>query len=106
MAAAFSIAVISPSTALDPGSDLQFSTSLWPNPASDRVHLRVNLGQESTLDFQIVNLQGQTVLESPEAFYLPGEHAFNFDVRNLSSGIYLARFRINGENIVRKLLIE
>ena len=70
--------------------------SLYPNPVRNELHI---LNANSSLKFiTIYNALGQLVLSSNNDKFI--------DVSNLLSGLYLVRLHTQGEEIIKKIVIE
>lgn len=106
MLSAFTFAVVDQSTSANPAAEASASLEMWPNPAHDQVSIRLELQNNAPVSAQIVDLQGRLVFETTEKRLAPGQHTFNFNLHQLPSGLYLARVKIGGESIVRKLMVD
>jgi len=85
-----------------PGAaSLQENTvTMYPNPASNRVTIRLN-GATGNIAVKIINIAGQTVIEKEDL----SENVFDLDVSVQPKGIYFVEI-INGTNITRRKLIK
>ena len=70
--------------------------TIYPNPATDLVHIAVNPGQVIEL-IQIVDLNGKVVLETTDT---------NLSLNKLNNGTYLAAVRCSGGQVIKKLLVK
>jgi len=75
--------------------------SISPNPFRDLAVISYNLGKASEIELSIYNLKGQKVRTLFQGTQPKGEQAMAWDGcdqdgRNLASGIYLMRLRLNG----------
>lgn len=73
----------------------------FPNPASEHITVQVNgLQKNHTLDFSLVNMQGQTV-----RYTRTNAHQYTFERSQLPAGSYLYKVRSAGSLIASGLLI-
>jgi hypothetical protein len=85
---------------------LATDVQLYPNPVEDRLHVYVGnslRGVEGLVQVDVVNLLGQRVLEM-NCNLIDGQGAV--DVQGLSAGVYYLRIHAEGEEVVRKFMIE
>ncbi len=71
-------------------------TSLFPNPATDRLQLNLSLDGNAATEVQIVNMLGQNLLKVEPGNLPAGEHHFEFDTGQFPQGIYFLILRANG----------
>ncbi len=69
---------------------------VWPNPLNEKGFVGVTLFKPCELTFILTDLSGRQVLLKNEGWKVAGEHAFDFDVSELSAGTYI--FSIQGGN--------
>ncbi|GAA4468132.1 hypothetical protein GCM10023189_52930 [Nibrella saemangeumensis] len=91
-------------TSLAPGyPNEDIHISVFPNPTSDRVQVRVSSRRASTLKLQMMSSNGRVLGEcssaSPEA-----EHLSEFGMVNLPTGLYLLRTEIGGRSYMQKIV--
>jgi Peptidase family M28 len=67
----------------------------YPNPANGVVHVRLTT-QGGTGSLSLVDALGNTVLEMNDGLLASGKHAFSFDARALTPGLYALRSVRNG----------
>ena len=80
-----------------------------PNPFSDYLDIDLNLGKDSRLIIEVVNIMGQKVTIITDKVVSAGTFHAEWDGKDSSgnyvnSGIYLVRFSINGENSVERIV--
>ena len=75
---------------------------LYPNPASDKISVKLKNNNLSYNDISIVNSLGQVVKTQK----LNNDLDFNIDVSDLSSGFYLLNIHTNSSTTTKKLIIE
>jgi len=79
------------------------SFSLFPNPANDKVNLRLELNDVKEVSVVWYDVLGQTVMERTEARVKSFEEQFNAAV--LPQGIYMVRIKIGNEELSSKLTV-
>ena len=75
---------------------------LYPNPASDKITVKLKNNNLSYNDISIINSLGQVVKTQK----LNNDLDFNIDVSDLSSGFYLLNIHTNSSTTTKKLIIE
>lgn len=67
---------------------------LYPQPITDKINVDLELDKAFDLQYQIINLNGQLVLQGPSKKYQIGSHTIQIPL-DLSSGFYLLRIEDN-----------
>lgn len=75
--------------------------TLYPNPATDMLHLRGEYNKASTV--KVMDLQGRTVLQRDLA---PFNGTTTFDVGSFSKGMYIFEWSSAAGNFTRKVVLE
>jgi hypothetical protein len=70
----------------------------YPNPFNPSTMIRVHLPVNTHLRLAIYNILGEFISELTNADYSSGTYEFNFEARDLSSGIYI--YRIESSNYI------
>ncbi|MBF9236649.1 lamin tail domain-containing protein [Hymenobacter sp. BT683] len=86
---------------------LSAQTQLFPNPASASFRVQLPLlRSKAAVSATLSNALGQTVLT--RSLSAPAGQAIHaeFDVRGLARGIYTLRLTMDGEQVVRKVVVE
>lgn len=78
--------------------------SLFPNPAKDRTTIRFE-GEGMAYTLQVVNVNGQVVLEPFSGKKLSGEHTIPIEIETLKDGFYSVRLMSEKEIKVAKLIV-
>ena len=93
------------------GIDEQFRTEnstlrieLFPNPASDVVHIQYFLEQSTTSDITVINHLGQTMMHIREGWNPDGLHKRNIDISGLPAGLYFIQMQSGGVAATAKLV--
>jgi len=79
--------------------------SIYPNPASGNVFVKVTTREATEAQCIVVDLLGKTVLEQPFILTM-GENMQMFNIEKLRKGIYVVRLTINGETVNQKLVVD
>lgn len=90
------------------GNSLSLSTSWHPNPTHNGAILELKLDQDSKLDVEILNMQGQSLLKPIQGEKLSqGTHRKKLDVSNLPAGIYYTRITSeSGSEVIKWVKLE
>ncbi len=85
----------------------QFSKSIsfYPNPVSSKVTFVVNLPASDFGSLKIYNLQGFEVATVVENRKIPEKFTIQFDVNDLSGGIYVYQLRIQDFVVTKKMVV-
>jgi spore coat protein A len=84
--------------------DMEFKAV--PNPFNSRLRLQFTLRQTATVSLIIYNAQGAVVRQLYQGRKDAGVQEFELDGTKLSSGTYFCELIMNGEKLVRKLVLE
>jgi hypothetical protein len=74
-----------------------------PNPFNPSTTIKFGLPEQSKVTLSVYNILGQKVFEATEKNLAAGEHSYNFNASQLSSGIYIYNIHavgINGKDFV------
>jgi PKD repeat protein len=83
------------------------SFNLFPNPAKTIATIQITLSDNSSIKYFVTDVIGKIVEEEKSFNAEPGSHKFVINEnQKLKSGIYFVNFAINGQRILRKLIIE
>lgn len=75
------------------------SGKAYPNPSGDNIIFPFNLNAASTIETQIINSQGQTVIKHVPVKFNSGENNININLSNLPSGNYIAKFIMDNSEV-------
>jgi hypothetical protein len=78
----------------------------YPNPAYSTLNLELETPSPGTLNLELVNLQGVPVITSEPGTVDAGWHKEQLDLRGLAPGVYFLRANLNGDIIVKKVVIS
>ncbi len=87
------------------GADLEGSFGqFYPNPATDRASMVVDLGAGADYQVTIVDQSGRTVHST--SLKAAGQVVFNIETSRLSAGMYTVVFQNGSERVARKLIVK
>lgn len=92
---------------------MDFNIQIYPNPVEDRAIIHYTNPNNEKIDLALYDVFGNRLTEDYQYFenigYLnnddAGTHYLNFDAKNLPSGLYLLKLKINSSFLVKKLII-
>ncbi len=79
------------------------SISIYPNPASEKIHVIFNSKKQDGIDITIMNQYGVEVKVNPS---MQSNEVCEINISNLSSGIYYLHIQTVAESILKKIVIE
>lgn len=79
---------------------------LFPNPASNFTTLEYSLAKQAKVNVDLIDVSGKLMQTLFSADKSSGTHVYQFDVNQLSPGVYFVRFTANGEAGVQKLMVH
>jgi hypothetical protein len=77
----------------------------YPNPFNPSTIISVNLPKETYFRLAVYNILGELIDELANGEYTAGLYNFNFESRNLSSGIYIYRIESNEFIETKKMML-
>jgi hypothetical protein len=78
---------------------------VFPNPASEEVHLRFILNYKTLITAEIYDLSGRLMSRPYNNIFLPAEHDIPIDISGWEKGAYLIRFTAGNEIITKELIV-
>lgn len=78
--------------------------SVYPNPASDHLHVLVETDKKRSLEIILVDLLGRKHFDN--RYVLKDNRLIDFDIRNLSQGIYILRIKEADKTLNTKILVR
>lgn len=79
--------------------------SLFPNPNNGTFSVTIDSGNDAVSNFFVSNTVGQKLIEQSIP-HSTGTNNYQFQLSNLSSGIYFISFVIDGKTKTKKLIIQ
>lgn len=86
-------------------NSLNLNTSIYPNPAKNKLTVGVNLVTSSKVNVELLNGLGQ-VISSTQAQCQPGNNTINLEINGLTSGIYFVKVKADNASSTKKLIVE
>ena len=89
------------------GINEQTKTSmyLFPNPVSGKLNVSLNLANNSRLNYQILNMNGE-VIYTEQTGTMSGTVNKTIDVSGFAKGVYLIRVITDKEIIMKKIIVQ
>ncbi|MEI6456119.1 MAG: T9SS type A sorting domain-containing protein [bacterium] len=87
------------------GDKDQASFTIFPNPASDKVTLKIESSEARTILVSIVDLIGKTII-SREFQLFAGMNSNEIPLENINKGVYILRLTIGGQTLNRKVIVD
>jgi hypothetical protein len=79
--------------------------SIAPNPASHATVVSINLQKDSEIELAIVDMSGKVIAERNYG-NLNGSSTISLNTSNFNAGVYMVNLTVNGETMVKRLVIE
>jgi hypothetical protein len=81
--------------------------NIYPNPSSGKVNIDFNLSEKHNIAIQVSDILGRVVENFDTKSYEAGETVLVFGSANLyQTGVYLINLNIDGQHIVKKIIIQ
>jgi hypothetical protein len=77
--------------------------SVYPNPVTDMLTLKVNALIDSDFQWTLVDAKGKIIMSGSESL-LSGQNFITIETKHLASGMYMLQSSINGEMIHTKII--
>jgi hypothetical protein len=68
--------------------------------------LKVSAPQSGSLSIEVTNLVGQSMMNLNKGVVASGDHSFNLDATQLTSGVYFYTVRLNNQKVTGKMIVE
>ncbi len=83
-----------------------FKLSLFPNPATENIHLTYSLSKQSAVSVKMFDLNGRLVADLLDETQSEGGQNLDAGVSNLSKGIYFVVLNADGSKTAKRLVIQ
>jgi hypothetical protein len=80
----------------------RFGLEIFPNPFNPTAKIEYSLSRRGRVDIDIFNCNGQLIKSMLGAERPAGTHALTLEADDLSAGVYLVRFLLDGRMIMTK----
>ena len=81
------------------------SFSIYPNPTSGKIFLKMDSRETTTIQFELIDLLGKKLMEMPIDL-TAGQNLKEIILENVNKGIYVIRLKMDGNIINQKIIIE
>ena len=85
---------------------LKNQLKIYPNPYNNYTNISYILKKESDVNIEIYDIVGEKLSVIVNRKQQPGKYKYQFSAKALgySQGLYLLRFKMDGNEVVRKLV--
>lgn len=81
--------------------------SMYPNPASTELTIKIDLKYSSSTNLKIIDLTGKTVKDFTDVLsHESGMYKAHLDISDLKAGIYFVRVKQQNEVLSKKLIVR
>jgi hypothetical protein len=94
------------SAGIENNSVSAFDLSVFPNPATENIHLTYMLNKRSKVSVKIFDLNGKIASELLDETQNQGLQKVDAETSGLNAGIYMVLLNVDGERAVKKLIIQ
>jgi hypothetical protein len=84
----------------------EFNFNIYPDPATNKTTVSFQLEKKSNVTFSLLDLMGRILQESNAQLFEPGTHDFPVNLREVAAGTYICILTIDGERIVKKMIVQ
>jgi hypothetical protein len=86
--------------------NLRNDVALYPNPAKDMTNLSLQLASDANVSMQLYDDAGALVRQLKSSGVMEkGQHSEILNLQEIPSGVYHLKIEINGEQLIRKLVV-
>ena len=78
---------------------------VFPNPATDKAHLRFVLNRKSLVNIEVYNANGSLVSLPFNNWLMPAEHDIPVDLSDWEKGVYIIKLRAGDMLLSRKVMV-
>ena len=83
-----------------------FDLRNYPNPFNPKTIIAYNIQRPGHVELAIYNILGTHISTLVNQNQNAGEHVVQFDAKNLSSGFYLCKINVDGNEDVRRMVLQ
>jgi len=95
-----------PRTSIEEVAAFVALTTLYPNPATDRIAIEFVLAEPSHVTLEVYNLLGRRVGEIDSRSYLSGQFTVEWDMAGQPGGVYFVRMVSGRKALVRPFILQ
>ncbi len=85
--------------------DIDFSYNVYPNPASSKTIIHLNLDKPNTVSYAVTNSLGQLVYSAPQLNLVMGTKDIEINTTAWSDGMYFMNLQVGNRHVKTKLVI-
>ena len=92
-----------------PGNDIESPASylsVFPNPTRQLTNIQLNLEEKGNVNVNILNINGQVVLNLVKGILEKGLHQYQWNSDNQPAGSYFVHFNLDGELMSKQVVIK
>jgi hypothetical protein len=78
---------------------------VYPNPMSKLGQVSFNLLEDKAVEINILNMTGQHIRQIEASEFSPGNHAVQFSVADLQTGVYFIQTKIGSETLTNRISV-
>lgn len=82
----------------------EIKISVFPNPANDQITLQYYLSKSSLVEISIQDIAGKEIKHLMKCGQINGNYSFNFNVKDMPSGVYNVVVKSASGNLVEKFV--
>lgn len=98
--------IISPSFNPSVSTQEVVDFNIYPNPSSGTFLMDMSLVESGALSIDLMDIRGSLVKSLLNENVTSGDFNFNFNITDLSKGVYFLKVTHNGVNTMKKLVIQ
>jgi hypothetical protein len=83
-----------------------YNFSVFPNPSSEDFNVKFSLKELSTVNIDLIDINGKKVVNFISESGMNGEVNKTFNISSYAKGIYFVRLKINNESTLEKIVVE
>jgi len=87
-------------------SDVIGETNVYPNPATSRTSVSIELKESSEIDIELYDLTGKIVKRANFGMLLSGFQTMDLAIDDLDAGLYIMNIKTGSASVSKKLRIE
>lgn len=82
------------------------SLSVYPNPATDNLHVEFNLHENTDVNIMLTDMIGKTVYQYNEKSEAAGKVKYNLNTSTINAGIYILTLKVGEETFTQKVTVN
>lgn len=87
-------------------NEMFYVGEVFPNPSYSEATVTINLKNDGLLTIALVNIQGIEVKPFINEYKKAGTHTIHLNTQDITSGVYLCRFSMQNQSIIKKVVIN